>query len=91
MVKTVFMCDSKPTPWSSSLPKPLFTALSRALIAHRHTLPFVLFVPLFPPYPYCQRYAVRRQIPQTHVPSEVSTEPGLSFDGSSTFELCGTS
>ncbi len=26
-----------------------------------------------------------------HVPSEASTEPDLSFDGSSTFELCGTS
>ena len=27
----------------------------------------------------------------TYVPSEVSNEPGLSFDRSSTFELCGTS
>lgn len=26
-----------------------------------------------------------------HVPSEALTEPDLSFNGSSTFELCGTS
>ena len=35
-------------------------------------------------------FAMRHRIPQYYVPSEVSTEPDLSFDGSSTFELCGT-
>ncbi len=51
-------------------------------------------------YPTQRRYRIALPIllntycaisDNTHIPSEVSTEPDLSFDESTTFELCGTS